>query len=111
MDLHRWFASQLLGKAPGDVTKSERQLAKACNFGFPGGLGIRAFCEYARTTYGIDTMVESDAARYRDLWLEAFPEMRAYLDDDLIGRLQALHDFTSIQLVAISKAQFIRGFS
>ena len=94
-DLHRWFASVLLGKLEANVTKVERQLAKACNFGFPGGLGVPRFLDYARTVYGIDNMTIEDATRYRELWIEAFPEMRRYLDDDALGRLEAQYDFGS----------------
>ena len=53
-------------------------MAKACNFGFPGGLGIKTFQYIARNSYG----VELDADRcteLKKLWIESFPEMLFHL--------------------------------
>lgn len=80
VDLHRWFASVLLNKSTDSVTKEERTYAKACNFGFPGGLGVKQFLEYAKYTYGISTLTHKQASEFKSKWLEAFPEMQQYLD-------------------------------
>ena len=80
VDLHRWFASVLLNKSPDLVTKEERTYAKACNFGFPGGLGVKQFLEYAKYTYGISSLTQAQASAFKGKWLEAFPEMNRYLD-------------------------------
>lgn len=80
VDLHRWFASVLLGKALDQVTKEERTYAKACNFGFPGGLGVKQFLQYAKYTYGISSLTLQQASDFKSKWLEAFPEMKMYLD-------------------------------
>ena len=103
VDLHRWFASVLLGKDIKEITKQERQRAKACNFGFPGGLGTTAFLAYAKATYGIEGMSIDQAEQYRNRWLEAFPEMKLYLADDSLSRLKKMCDF--------SAASSILGFS
>lgn len=80
VDLHKWFASVLLNKSTDSVTKDERTYAKACNFGFPGGLGTKQFLEYAKYTYGISNLSLKAATEFKSKWLTAFPEMRQYLD-------------------------------
>jgi len=79
MDLHRWFASIVLKKNIDDVTKEDRLYAKACNFGFPGGLGVNQFLNYARSTYGIEDLTYTQAKELKNIWLSAFPEMKDYL--------------------------------
>nr|BFD68760.1 hypothetical protein HAGR004_37820 [Bdellovibrio sp. HAGR004] len=81
-DLHRWFASIVLRKPQEEVTKQERAYAKACNFGFPGGLGVKQFLEYAKYTYGIDDLDLRTAKNFKSRWLEAFPEMNSYLSSE-----------------------------
>lgn len=80
VDLHKWFASVLLNKSTDQVTKDERTYAKACNFGFPGGLGVKQFLQYAKYTYGISSLTHGQASEFKSKWLEAFPEMKLYLD-------------------------------
>lgn len=62
-----------------DPYKDHRQMAKAANFGFPGGLGAGAFMEYARATYGV--IIEKDRAKsLRREWMETWPESDAYFN-------------------------------
>ena len=91
-DLHRWFAGVITGKEKDQVTDEERKYAKACNFGFPGGLGPRAFVEYAAKSYKVE-LSETRAAELRNHWINAFPEMQFYLEDNLILR----HNFRSLE--------------
>ncbi|MGK5083127.1 DNA polymerase [Bdellovibrionota bacterium FG-1] len=79
VDLHRWFAGIILNKPASDVSKQDRLYAKACNFGFPGGLGVKNFMSYASSTYGIEDLTMGRAKELRDRWLESFPEMNQYL--------------------------------
>lgn len=79
MDIHRYYASILFNKKQEDVTKEERQQAKAAVFGFPGGLGLTTFTEFAKG-YGLD-LTETQASEMKDKYFEAFPEMRDYLND------------------------------
>lgn len=93
LDIHEWFASILLNKEMAAVTKEERSYAKACNFGFPGGLGTKQFLEYAQHTYGIQNLTIKDAKRFKNIWLEAFPEMLQYLSTEGLkfrGSMQAI---------------------
>jgi len=92
-DLHKYYASVLFGVTEDKVEKWQRQAAKAANFGFPGGLGIETFIEFAK---GYDlTITTDDAQRMKDTWFEAFPEMKTYMQGEegsvttLTGRIRA----------------------
>ncbi len=64
--------------ADGDPhAKQARQLAKAANFGFPGGLGAASFCDFARASFGVE-LDEKKARALKEKWLAAYPEMRQY---------------------------------
>lgn len=92
-DLHRFYASVLFNKDADDITKEERQRAKAANFGFPGGLGVANFITYAEN-YGLQ-LKEADAREMKDAWFRAFPEMKTYMSEEttdawtLTGRKRA----------------------
>lgn len=87
-DLHLVTASDLLGITYDEAVKryetddSEvaemRQISKAANFGFPGGMGANSFVEFARG-YGLALEV-GFVQRLRDNWLATYSEMRAYFD-------------------------------
>ena len=87
-DLHLAFGAQLLNvsyeeamerRAAGDPEiKKARQDAKAGNFGFPGGLGIAAFVDYA-SSMGIP-MTFNRAQDLKDQWMETWPEMVNYFN-------------------------------
>src|SRR4051794_18369785 len=49
-DTHRLPAGMLLAKPAGDVTKEERQLAKAVNFGLLYGQGAKGLQDYAASS-------------------------------------------------------------
>lgn len=79
-DLHKYYASILYNCSIEDVTKDQRQKAKAANFGFPGGLGIETFIEFSKG-YGLN-LTEEDARKMKKAWFSAFPELREYLQDE-----------------------------
>ena len=92
-DLHKYYASVLFGTTEDKVEKWQRQAAKAANFGFPGGLGIETFIQFAK---GYDLNVsEHEAQKMKDTWFEAFPEMKEYMKGEegsvttLTGRIRA----------------------
>ena len=62
-DLHRLVASEMLGKLPEDVTKEERNAAKAVNFGAIYGQGPRGLRGSAWDQFGI-VMSESEAREW-----------------------------------------------
>lgn len=72
LDLHNGTAAALTGKTIKEVTKEERCLAKACNFGLLFGQGERGFRDYANANYGL-TLTFRQAERVRTTWLRAYP--------------------------------------
>tara|TARA_R100001082_G_scaffold94682_2_gene61664 strand:+ start:681 stop:2495 length:1815 start_codon:yes stop_codon:yes gene_type:complete len=54
-----------------------RQMAKAANFGFPGGLGIQNFIQFARDAYGIE-LTPQRATKLKQQWFARYPEMQVY---------------------------------
>ena len=54
-DLHRLTAAAILSKPVDDVTKDDRQLAKAMNFGLLYGMGAAGLMTYARKTRSFNT--------------------------------------------------------
>jgi len=75
-DLHRYTASIFLGKPEEEITKEERQLAKAVNFGLIYGISAKGLVEYAKT-YGIDLSLES-AQKIRDSFFEYYTSFKAW---------------------------------
>lgn len=79
-DPHTWFACKMMNityeegmnlKKQGDKTiKANRQRAKACNFGFPGGMGHISFQAYAKG-YGLN-LSEEEALDLKNQWFEAW---------------------------------------
>ncbi len=70
-DLHRLTASLITGIAPDQISPSQRQAAKAVNFGLIYGMGAKGLMDYARDTYGTD-MTEEEAALFRNRFFEAY---------------------------------------
>ena len=113
-DVHMWFGAQMKGwtydwaqearkgkhgAEASKAAKDARQMSKAANFGFPGGLGIEKFRLFALKTYGV-FLSEEEAKGLRRLWFAAFPEMLQYFEriNDLIESKQPLLHFTSERL-------------
>jgi DNA polymerase I-like protein with 3'-5' exonuclease and polymerase domains len=79
-DPHTWFACKMLNisyeegmtrKSQGDKEiKKQRQRAKACNFGFPGGMGASSFMAYAKG-YGV-TLTKDEAQDLKNQWFDAW---------------------------------------
>jgi DNA polymerase-1 len=98
-DLHLRMAAAILGitydeaktrsKAKDPQVKEMRQLAKAANFGYPGGLGAGSFSTYAHATYGV-TVTEEESRALKAQWLAAWPEMRLFFDH--VGEKLAMRD-------------------
>jgi DNA polymerase I len=76
-DLHVETAAAVLGKAVSDVTKADRQLAKAVNFGFLYGQRPRGFCGYAKTDYGLEIALDQ-ATAIRDRFFEQYAGLASW---------------------------------
>jgi len=89
-ELHLETAAGILGLTYDEVlerhkkgdkeVKQARQLAKAANFGFPGGLGADSFVAFAKASYGLE-IERDDAYSLKRTWLQRYPEMQRYFSD------------------------------
>lgn len=71
IDLHLLTASIVTGKELKDVTKQERQAAKAMNFGLIYGMGAKGFQIYAKSTYGVVLSLK-EAISFRNKFFDAY---------------------------------------
>ena len=84
-DLHLVTAARILGRPYETLDKKDpkvkdaRQLSKAANFGYPGGMGPEKFCLYAKASYGLNITI-GESAKLRTAWMQAYPEMKLYFD-------------------------------
>lgn len=75
IDIHTFTASIVLEKPIDEVTKADRQSAKATNFGLVYVQGARGFKEYARFGYGVDLTLEQ-AQDFKDKFLKTYRAIR-----------------------------------
>ncbi|WP_395750112.1 DNA polymerase [Prosthecobacter sp.] len=76
-DLHVQTAALVLGKEISSISKDERQLAKAVNFGMLFGQKAKGLVGYARSNYGVH-LDESRAADIRQAFLLAYPDLDSW---------------------------------
>lgn len=70
-DLHRLTAALVSGKSTNEITKEERQSAKAMNFGLVFGMGAKGLQNYAKETYNVDMTIE-EAEQFRERFFKAY---------------------------------------
>jgi DNA polymerase I-like protein with 3'-5' exonuclease and polymerase domains len=83
-DPHTEVAAQL-AKLPYEEVKARvktdpalghlRQLAKALNFGLPGGLGAKTFIKFAKKSAGLD-ITEERFYELKQIWMYTWPEVQ-----------------------------------
>ncbi len=78
-DMHRYTASLVLEKPEEEVSKEERQLAKAMNFGLIYGISARGLSEYARSSYGVELEIEA-AEVFRKKFFKHFHSFKEWHD-------------------------------
>ena len=76
-DLHRGTAAAVLGKTVDAVTKEDRQLAKAVNFGLLYGQSAPGLVKYAASSYGV-TLPEDDAREIRTKFFRTYGSLRQW---------------------------------
>src|SRR5215204_3295496 len=76
-DIHTITARSLTGRE--EITKQERKLAKAVNFGLLYGMSPGGLRHYARASYGVE-MSREDAERYWREYFETYPGLKAWHD-------------------------------
>ncbi len=88
-DIHTRTASLMNGGKPlEEVTKEERQAAKAANFGLPGGMGNRRFWLHAKAQGAPWDLTQ--AHQVRNSWFNAYPDIAEYLS---VFRVDAYAEF------------------
>lgn len=76
-DIHRRTAAAIAGKPEGEVTKEERQAAKACGFGLIYGMQASTLRQYAETSYGVK-MTPEEAETAREAFFRAYPAIASW---------------------------------
>jgi len=74
-DLHTLTAQSLTGRE--EISKDDRKLAKAVNFGLLYGMGAKGLRSYALRSYGVEMSLE-EATRYRKRFFETFPGLKRW---------------------------------
>jgi len=78
-DLHTLTARSLIGRE--DISKEDRKLAKAVNFGLLYGMGAKGLRSYALKSYGVQMGVE-EAALYRRRFFQTYPGLKRWHDNE-----------------------------
>lgn len=77
VDLHALTASRVLKKHINSVTKDDRQMAKAFNFGLMFGLGAKKFSHYAKKSYGVE-VTQDEAIQSIEIFRETYSGYREW---------------------------------
>ncbi|HET7713554.1 MAG TPA: DNA polymerase, partial [Patescibacteria group bacterium] len=78
-DPHRETAASVTGKAPELITKEERKMAKAVNFGFLYGMGAKKFRIYADEKYQVKVSLD-EAIAYRKAFFRQYKGLLPWHD-------------------------------
>jgi DNA polymerase-1 len=96
-DLHTRTAAAVLGKPEADVSRADRQLAKAINFGLLYGMGASGLVRYARANYGV-ALTPAEAAAYKDKFFAAYPGLARW-HEQTRRQVQRLADTAPVRTV------------
>ncbi len=84
-DLHTVTARRVLGKT--DVTKADRQAAKAVNFGLLYGMGAKGLRQYAAEEYGVH-WTEQEAQTVRGRFFAEYRGLQAWHRSQIDGEVE-----------------------
>jgi DNA polymerase-1 len=76
-DLHEQTAREVLQIQ--EVTRADRQLAKALNFGLAFGMGSKTFAQYAKSGYGVE-LTDAEAKEHRAKFLRTYAGVKLWQD-------------------------------
>lgn len=79
IDLHKVTAGEVSGVPVENVTKEQRQQAKAVNFGFLYGMGPATMKEYAKQNYGVRMTLE-EAEQIREKYFKLYAGLQTWHD-------------------------------
>ena len=115
-DVYRYTAAIIYGKPESEVTKEERQGAKAVVLGFLYGMSARGFVIYAKQTFGVDFTLEQGEL-FRQVYFQTYPglvswherQRRAAAKNRMvtspIGRARHLMNVLSSDRLSVLKAE------
>ena len=90
IDLHALMAAKLnkmtiedFMAQPKDWIKSERQKAKAVNFGFLYGMGAEMFVKKTKDDYNLDISL-GDAKKFQNIFWSTYPILKRWCDEERI---------------------------
>ena len=86
-DLHRVMAANITGKPENDVTKNERQMAKAVNFGLLYGAGAETLRSYASSSYNVDMDLQQ-ARELKAIFHASYPTLTEW-QREIVGETNA----------------------
>ena len=89
-DLHRRTAAAIAGIPETEVSKAQRQLAKACNFGLIYGMGGKTLAAYAAGSYGV-AMSLAEAEHAKAAFFRAYPGIARW---QAVAKARGHHDPT-----------------
>jgi DNA polymerase-1 len=78
-DLHTLTAQSLIGRE--EVTKDDRKLAKAVNFGLLYGMGATGLQSYALKSYGVEMSLK-EASLYRRRFFQTYHGLKRWHDNE-----------------------------
>src|ERR1035437_696233 len=78
-DIYKHTASLIYGIRESEVTKEQRQNAKAVVLGFIYGMGAKNFCTYAKETFNVEVSPE-DGVRFRETFFNSYPDLVTWHD-------------------------------
>ena len=79
VDLYKFFASKIYGKATEEITPEERTLGKASVLGLGYGMGALTFIATCKTMYGVN-LTEEQARSIVNLYRKEFSRVKKYWD-------------------------------
>jgi len=115
-DLHLLTAMNLTGRSADQVSKEQRKMAKAVNFGFLYGMYPRKFQAYAFENYDLKVSM-GDAELFRKQFFESYPDLLRWHDrqrrlvhayhhvQSPIGRVRHLPDVLSGDHAVVMEAE------
>lgn len=79
-DLHKLTASIITGKNYEEITKEERNLAKAINFGLIYGISPKSLMDYASSNYGINITL-AEANKFHKNFFEFYKDIKKWHEE------------------------------
>ena len=94
-DLHKLTASTVLGKPLEQVTKEDRQLSKAINFGLLYGQSAKGLVRYAASSYGVQ-LADEEAQEIRKAFFRTYGSLRQWHGESHVNAQKGVREVRTI---------------